>query len=177
VPRNEEKKSKMNKLLFDFYQTDKPLSGKLVYRESEYSLDFIECSNDNLVRLSGHGGCTSLTVHTLQIEVGINTGKLLYPWGLFPLIHAIDKPLIIPNSYYGELSINLKKNKLISGVSIEIPGSDHWQLYKDPSSCWIFVGNPSITQYSCSIEFANNVIASIANDSIVAFWMRPVIEI
>ncbi|BDR54520.1 hypothetical protein KIMH_06310 [Bombiscardovia apis] len=167
----------MNKLLFDFYQTDKPLLGKLVYRESEYSLDFIECSDDNLARLSGDGGRTSLTVHTLQIEIGINTGKLLYPWGLFPLIHAIDKPLTIPDSYYGELSVNTAKNKLISGVSIEFPDSENWELCKDPSSGWVFVGNPSITQYSCSIEFANNVIASIENDCIVAFWMRPVIEI
>lgn len=167
----------MSKLSFEFCKKDRPLLGKLVYRESEYSLDFIECSSDDFSKLSGDEGCTSLTVHTLQIEIGVSTGKLLYPWGLFPLIHAMDKSLIIPDSYYGELSFKTEKNKIRPGVSIDFSGSESWELCKDPSSGWIFLGDPSIAQYSCSIEFANDVIASMANDCIVAFWIRPVIEI
>ncbi|WP_239353055.1 hypothetical protein [Snodgrassella communis] len=166
----------MDKLLFEFYKTDRPLSGKLIYRKSEYSLDFIEYFDDGLAKLSRNGGSTSLTVHTLQIEIDINTGKLLYPWGLFPLMHIIDKSLSIPESHYGELFVKAEKNKFISGVSIEFPDSENWAIFKDPLSGWIFVGNPSITQYACSIEFASNVIASIEKGYIVAFWMKPVIE-
>lgn len=71
----------MRKLSFEFHRVYKPLLGRLVYRELEYSLDFVEYSVDDLDELSGDGGRTSLTVHTLQIEIGISTGGLLYPWG------------------------------------------------------------------------------------------------
>ncbi|WP_037588721.1 hypothetical protein [Stenoxybacter acetivorans] len=163
-------------ILFEFNKSDRPLLGKLFYYQSEYSLDFIEYPDEDFTKLPSARGYTSISVDTLQIEIDIDTGKLLYPWGLFPLVNAIEKPLILPSSYYGEIYIRVRNSKLISGVSIDFPSAKNWVLYKDSSSGWIFIGDRNIIQYSFSIEFARNVIASIENNNIVAFWMKPIVE-
>ena len=59
-----------------------PLSGQLIYRAYEYSFDFEVEAHSELARRAGSEGTTSLLMGTLQIEIGIETGTLLFVWGL-----------------------------------------------------------------------------------------------
>src|SRR5438067_1407980 len=61
-----------------------PLGGVLFYSKREYSFRFVPASPDQLTERVGERGVTSLSVGTLQIEVGIEHKRALYVWGLHP---------------------------------------------------------------------------------------------
>lgn len=140
----------MGKLSFEFYRAYKPLLGRLVYRELEYSLDFVEYSVDDLDELSGDGGRTSLTVHTLQIEIeieieiGISTGRLLYPWGLIPLMQVVKKPLIEPDGYMGCL---LQQALLIYPLKSVVP----FTVLSHLSSSFLAILREPVLPLQCAI--------------------------
>ncbi|MDF7675787.1 hypothetical protein PT286_03440 [Neisseriaceae bacterium ESL0693] len=163
----------MSELLFKVEKTNCPLNGDLVYYQTEYSFDFINCDKNQIEILKGNADCISLCIGTLQFEMSIDTGKILYPWGYYPLETALIKTLSVPTSFYGELSVIIKNDTFVSGVSIDIPNSERWQLYRDADSGWIFIGDIYIQDFSYSVEFAQNVIASLVDDRLVGFWMKP----
>ncbi|MCC8373917.1 MULTISPECIES: hypothetical protein [Photorhabdus] len=154
----------------------KPLQGKLIYRESEYSIDFIDYSEVEVERKTGNQGCTSLTIGTLQIEVGVESGKLLYPWGLYPLQHCESRELIIPTMLPGEIFVYLNNTKLIQGVAMDIPNINLWPAFRDPSTKWICIGDDELIGGITVIQFADNVAMALRNDSLMSLWIKPVSE-
>ncbi|RAX01479.1 MULTISPECIES: hypothetical protein [unclassified Photorhabdus] len=163
----------------NFYSrlNNKPLSGNLIYRESEYSIDFIDYSPEEMEMLVGSQGCSSLTIGTLQIEVGIETGTLLYPWGLFSLTQCESKVLLQPEMHGGNIYINPNELGMLSGVAIEIPGSILWKVFRDTSTGWICIGNSDEVDSSvCVVQFATNAAISLKNKLIIALWIKPDLE-
>jgi hypothetical protein len=60
------------------------LQGELFYNRSEQSFDFVSMSRSGVRRRMGDLGPTSVLIGTLQIEIGVETGTLLYVWGYHP---------------------------------------------------------------------------------------------
>src|SRR5580658_8802688 len=107
--------------------------GELVYREKEYSIDFISASKVALAALIGNHGNTSVALGTLQLEVGIETSIVLYPWGLFAATRWEMGSLKVPDAQVGRLLVD-PGFRLKPGVAIGLAGADAWASIFDKST-------------------------------------------
>lgn len=159
---------------FEICTTESPLCGDLIYRQSEYSIDFICKSSEQLRQRTGEKASTSLIVTTLQLEVGIESRTLLYPWGFFPLSNIESKSLTIPIAIAGSVRIETHAINLIKGVSVEIPNTNTWEVAQIINSDYIYLGpsNPS-SENSVYVEISSNSIIGISNGYIASIFLRP----
>lgn len=159
---------------FYFCESDTVLYGELVYRKPEYSVDFICSSTKQLKKKSGSQGYMSLTVGTLQIEVGIETRSLLYPWGLLYLTSFENKALKIPSFKKGTINIDPEEPELINGISFNIPESNTWKTILDHDSGWIYMGRDDADQKNTSyIEFASGATLGLTGGDISCILIKP----
>ncbi|SNS91794.1 hypothetical protein [Pseudomonas segetis] len=156
---------------------EEPLSGRLIYRESEYSIDFVDCSREEIALRTGGQGCCSLVIGTLQIEVGVETGRLLYPWGLCPLINCEPKHMPMNHIDCGSIYIESAGFELVAGVAIEIPGSNLWQMFKDMATGWICIGDYDMGDKIRLVQFSKSAMISLSDEVAIAVWIRPEVEL
>jgi hypothetical protein len=149
-----------------------PLRGKLTYSYDEYSFDF-ECrSQVELRHRAGHMGETSIAIGTLQIEVGIETGLLLYVWGYHPHTSWTEGAVAHPKSLTaGGLRVELE-TPLLPGVSVGLNGDTEWTTIFDPATGWIRMG-VGTSDGPLVVEIADGVIAVLRNDKLEALRLRP----
>jgi hypothetical protein len=136
-----------------------PVSGRLVYRRSEHSLD---------VEPHPEGGVASLLVNDVQIEID-DDGRLLYVWGLCP--HESWKPasLDAPSATPGRLQY-VDEEEVIPGVSTRL-NRTRWPVAYDSASHWLCIGDESARGET--IAFAPYAIAVLKEDELVALWLHP----
>lgn len=164
----------MNPISFSYSKEIDRLHGSLIYRESEYSFDFSSSSEEQLKSRIGSRGCMSVGVSTLQIEVGVETGRLLYPWGFFPLLDVGYERVILPNIVPGGVFVKLSRSELKQGVSFDIPNSEHWRVTHDIDSGWVHIGQSrNFCRQSTYIEFADNSVVGIFKGEINCILIRP----
>lgn len=156
--------------------TKRPLSGRLVYRAAEYAIDFVDCARDEIALMAGNRGCCSLSLGTLQIEVGVETGRLLYPWGYCPLMNCELKSLPMKQIDAGAIYVGSCGEGLIAGVALEFPGSRLWRMFKDEVSGWICIGDPAIGENVHLIQFSTDALLSFSEKRVTALWIKPVLE-
>lgn len=161
---------------FKFDLTASPLAGRLIYRSSEYSVDFIDCSREEVALSAGAKGCCSLAVGTLQIEVGVETGRLLYPWGLCNLAHLESKCIPIKTIERAGIYIDSGGVELAVGAAVELPGSICWRMFKDVATGWICIGNFDMSAKVRLIQFATNAMISLCGEAVIAVWIKPEVE-
>jgi hypothetical protein len=161
-------------LRFDVKSPSPIVSGELVYRQYEYSLDFTATSRESM-REPHDDGITSIAFGTLQISVAIRDQHLLYAWGYFPHTSWLSRHLSEPTSMPGRLFLMPNESRLISGVAIPYPPADAWNVFYDHKNGWIYFG-PEKRAASKNIEIANGVIVSLHDAAIVAIWLRPKFE-
>lgn len=133
----------------------------LIYCEEEYSFD-TERHNDN--------GCTSIMINDLQLEID-EDGKVLYVWGLCPLIKYKDINAI-PVNYHSNALIALLDKSPVPGISYKLNALERWPIYINKQIGWICIGDP-ILDGKQLVEFAPKCIAALANQEITAIWLQP----
>lgn len=150
------------------------MRGELIYREAEYSLDFVCSESARAGGIVGDGGCMSLTIETLQIEVAVETGMLLYPWGFLPLRNSSFSPINVPRFILGGVHVCINETKLIKGVAFEVPGASLWVTVKDPDNGWIYIGPENYTSGNVVyIKFADNSIVGISDGLMYCIFLKP----
>jgi hypothetical protein len=160
-------------IYFKFDKDNKLINGEVIYSEEEYSF----CINNLKEFHFSHGvssNRTSLCIATLQIEVDLVSGRLLYPWGYFPLLSAYKKKLNLVTWQQGNVYVNTEKME--KGVSIRIPYSDSWPVFKDIETGWICIGTDEINNDLDFICFFENTVFVFKNNIPVALWIRPIYE-
>jgi hypothetical protein len=137
----------------------KPVSGRLVYRRSEHSLD---------VEPRPERGAASLLVNDVQIEID-EDGRLIYVWGLCP--HESWKPstLDVPASKPGRLQY--VGGEVVPGVSKRLNAGQRWNTSHDSSSQWLCIGDESA--HGEMIAFAPGAVAVLKEAELVALWVHP----
>lgn len=145
--------------------------GELVYIASEYSLDFVKSSSFEFEGRTGSLGVGSVSIGTLQLEVSIDSGEILFPWGLFPYARwkeqVLNKPAATPGRVILlDASILLKK-----GVSLDISTALDWKTKIDRSSGWIYTGSDQ--SHGAAVEFATNAILVLQMGAISGLWLKP----
>lgn len=147
------------KFLIQEPQEDQSFS--LVYRPEDYSFDIED--------LDGTGD-SSIMINDLQLEIDYE-GKIMYVWGLCPLI-IYEETNEFPFEYKTASLIALLDKPPILGISYRLNEDHRWPIYINKKKGWVCIGNPQI-QNKLLIEFAPNCVAAIKGETLVAVWLHP----
>jgi hypothetical protein len=137
----------------------KPISGRLVYRSSDRSLD---------TELKPQGSFSSLLVNDVHIEVG-EDGRLIYVWGYCPHESWTPARFDPPAAKLGLLQY--VSGALVAGVSKRLNASNRWPVSYDPSSQWLCIGDESIQGEM--VAFAPGAIAALSEGHLAGLWLHP----
>ncbi len=134
----------------------------LIYRENDYSFD-IEPYYDY--------GFASILVNDLQLEIDDN-GRVLYVWGLCPLIEY-EVTTESPQNYRSRtLAVALNTPPPIPGTAHRLNKNERWPVYVNKNQGWVCIGCPKIVDKQL-IEFAPNCIAAMKGQEVMAIWLHP----
>lgn len=158
-------------------QEDVPLvEGALFYRSADHAFDFEPRSRAEVRERAGAVGVTSLSIGTVQLEVGIETGVVLYPWGYHPRATWVAHPLSPTAARRAGLRV-VSDKALEPGVSIDITGESPWLTQHDPKSGWVRLSRVgAISDAEERVEFSTGAVACIVNGAIAALWLHPRVE-
>jgi hypothetical protein len=118
--------------------TGDSLDGILRYDENEHSFSFTPASPVDLSEQVGADGLTSLSIGTLQVELGVATRIALFVWGLHPRASWQAAVLPSPNALPGVVRVGLP-DSLRPGETISIAGVGRWSTLHDERSDWVRV--------------------------------------
>lgn len=149
-----------------------PLNGRLVYSESEYSFRYEPRDRSDLAARIGQDGVTSLSIGTLQVEVGVATRQLLFVWGLHPKLRWLQGSFVPPIAEPGRLIAELHRN-LEAGVSISLAPVNSWTTHFDPESGWVRVAKDEASEDELT-QIADGVIVGRALDEFNSLWLKPI---
>ena len=109
-------------------------------------------------------------INDLQLEID-HEGKIMYAWGLCPLIkyEEIDE---FPLKYKSGSLVALLDKPPIPGISYRLNEKERWPIYINKKKGWVCIGNPKNNAKEM-IEFAPNCIASLKDQEIIAIWLKP----
>jgi hypothetical protein len=146
-----------------------PIPGRLLYRMGDHAVDFQADHPSELQYQIGSAGVTSLSIGTLQLEIAIASGRLLYPWGYLPLESLKRRSLKRIDAVAGAIRVDVSR-PLVAGVSIA-HGVD-WTACHDPESGLIQLEG-SDNRYDTAINFCAQSTACMMGDRLVAVQLLP----
>lgn len=141
------------------YFDGEPVSGRLVYRHSERSLN---------VEPPPRHGVTSLLVNDVQIAID-EDGNLIYVWGLCPRESWKSTTLETPPAKSG--CLQYVNSDTIPGVSKRLNTAGRWLVHHDPLSQWLCIGDESAEGEG--VAFAPDAVAVLRREVLVALWLHP----
>lgn len=152
-------------------RTGRPVKGMLKYLVSEHSFLFEVGDRAALLGRIGQEGVTSLVLDTLQLEVSIATGELLFAWGFSPLQAWDLASLVLPSYEDGSVLVD-EKRVLKVGVSEPLP-EGLWKFEYDATSGWMNArsGDDSSTRF---IRIAHGVVLGVHDKALKSIWLHPV---
>lgn len=152
-----------------------PLEGLLRYVAAEYSFAFEVASPADLHRRLGHGGVTSLSVGTLQLEVAIEPRLLLFAWGLHPreawLLRAVGRP----NATNGAVRLD-GDTPLERGVAVPLAAVGEWTTVFDESTGWLCIAEDHDHPNGDLTLIATGVVVGLNDGRLTSLWLAPSIE-
>lgn len=151
------------------------LSGRLVYRSSEHSFDFTPNPDVALPQWIGKQSTASISIDTLQIEVGVETEMAMFVWGYFPALKWKQYPLTPPIVAVGGVKITIAEG-FQQGVTAPLSNAEHWSTKYDQATGWICIGEHRVDRTSQFIEFATGIVAALKGASLRAIWLYPNFE-
>jgi hypothetical protein len=147
------------KFLIQEPQKDQNFS--LVYRPEDYSFD--------VEPLDGTGD-TSIMINDLQLEID-HEGKIMYMWGLCPLIKH-EETSEFPIKYKSGSLVAVLDKPPVLGVSYRLNEDQRWPIYINKKKGWVCLGDPEIKNKQL-IEFAPNCVATMEGQELIAVWLHP----
>lgn len=133
----------------------------LIYRAEDYSFD--------IEPLCGTGD-TSIMINELQLEIDYE-GKVMYVWGLCPLMHYKDTN-ILPQKYQKHTLVAMLDKPPIPGISYRLNEDGRWPIFINKKKGWVCLGNPEINDRQL-VEFAPDCIATMDGQELIGLWLHP----
>jgi hypothetical protein len=144
-----------------------PTGGKLVYSRTDLSFAF-EMSAPRASDLF------SLAMGTLQLDVIMNSGLVLYPWGYWPYPAWSAGAVVVPaDRVVAAVRADLLEGLPPRGAGVGLPGGSLFTTY-DQDSGWIQISRQlKPTSGASAVEFAANCIMQISNEELVGLFLHP----
>jgi hypothetical protein len=150
------------------------LEGTLRYLNDEQSFAFDVASPDDLLANLGSDEMTSVSVGTLQIEVSVPTGIVLFVWGFHPRATWREARLATPRAVPGSLRIDAGHD-LRRGVSLRLAPPGAWATCFDDTTGWVRIAESEAGR-GYYVEVARGVVLGLANGELESLWLQPVFE-
>lgn len=155
-------------MLFSQHQAA-PLTGELRYIKSDHSFLY-KPEFSELNRRTGGGSRTSLVADTLQLEVSVDTGELLFVWGYWPLESCKETSIKFPKYRSGRVFVEDDEG-LEDSVSVPLP-SDEWKTNFDPQSGVVRIFSPYLPS-STFTKIAHDVVIGLSTIGPGEFFLTP----
>lgn len=156
---------------FSYQKQNCILHGKQIYQKDEYSFDFIPNDQNVLRELAGTMGTTSLSIGTLQIEIGIEHKNLLYVWGYHPWFNW--KTTLLPEIRFSLGCVTLSSDhKLTEGITLAIDEGQNWQTFRDSNLGYIIITRCEDFLKHSLIKIADGCMAELKGDSLLSLCLR-----
>jgi hypothetical protein len=152
-----------------------PLDGTLHYLESEHSFTFDVASPADLQERAGSAGMTSLAVGTLQIEFAIDTGTVLFVWGLHPRAQWTPSSIGNPAARAGGVKVETSTS-MQRGVSLRVAEVAEWTTEFDEETGWLRVAKETDGHSQQEILVATGVVLGLTDCELDAVWLQPVMS-
>ena len=149
------------------------IEGRLSYIRSEHSFMYQVADRSGLAVETGDQGVTSLVIDTLQLEVGVEHGRLLFAWGYHPMGGWSKAELTEPECASGQVSVR-SEEPLLPGVSVPVSG-DAWVTQFDPASQLVRV-SPAVGASDRCVRIAQGVALGLTGSRLTEVWLRPTFE-
>ena len=109
---------------------------------------------------------------TLQLEVAIDSGSVLYPWGYHP--RASRRSGRVPNPLARGAGLTLvPRHQLRPGVSLDVTGGARWATVYDDDSGWIGIHALDAAEPQDLVLFAAGAVAGLRGGQLVGLWLHP----
>jgi hypothetical protein len=148
-----------------------PLAGQLLYRAGEHSFMFQVADHSEAQQRAGSDGVTSIVADTLQIEVGVETGQLLFAWGYLPERSWSEVELHRPEFVPGTLRLKAL-DELEPGISLSISRGADWIAEFDRSVGWLRVSARNV-EIDVAVQIADGVAVGLREDEVAEIWLCP----
>ncbi|MBP2323573.1 hypothetical protein JOF56_003958 [Kibdelosporangium banguiense] len=146
------------------------LAGVLKYSRSDMGFFFEVSSRSELAARVGDRGRTSLVVDSLQLEVSVETGEVLYVWGYCPETAWSSGSVRPPGSAIGKVvaEVDLPLEEAVSVSISKLP----WSITYDRDSGWfrIFCAD---SQSEEVIEISPGILLGLSEAELSSIWLRP----
>ena len=150
------------------------IEGVVSYKTGEYSFDFEVDSELEIRKRISDKGKTSIAIGTLQLEVDVFSGLILYAWGYHPYFNWKSQTLSIPFPHK-VCCIKINDEELKTGVSIKISEVEEWETFFDEENGWVCITSLKTPEPRGKyIKFAANTIAEIDQGKLLSLWLCPV---
>ena len=133
------------------------LSGRLVYRQSEYSLD---------TEPQPVGGQASLLVNDVKLELD-RDGQLLYVWGYCPKESWSAANLELPAAVDARLRWN--GMPIAVGTAKRLNDSERWPVLYDAQKLRLRIGIAANADHC--VVFAPGAVAELINGRLSSLWL------
>lgn len=122
---------------------------------------------------TGDQGKSSLVIDSLQLEVGVETGEVLYVWGYCP--DSSWLPAVLEQPAYSAARIAADVDPpLEESISVLLSRS-FWKIQFDRESGWILISSSEKADESVS-EIAEGILLGLVEAKINSIWLRPRFE-
>jgi hypothetical protein len=151
-----------------------PLVGRLTYVEGEYGFRFDVDSPADLLERAGGSDLASVSIGTLQIEVGVASRCALFVWGMHPRASWGEASLPWPK-WISSAAVLGPEIDYSAGESIRIADVGDWSTTYDPASGWVRVSAHSKVEDEL-VEVATGILLGSINNELVSVWLMPNFE-
>ena len=156
------------------YAQGEALEGALEFDAAEHSFRFTVASPVDLSERVDSEGLASLSIGTLQVEVAIATGLLLFVWGLHPRGSWREQAMATPDAAPGLVRVS-EPEALSAGVSREIAGVGAWSTSFDAATGWIHVERSEEAD-DVQVLIATDTVLGLKYGQLNSIWLRPEFE-
>ena len=118
---------------------------------------------------------TSLSVGTLQIEVGVESGLVLFVWGLHPTTSWKRESVGPPKPPLAGLRVESDES-LRRGVSLSLAAVGAWETNFDEESGWVRIARDPTCASAVEVAVATGVVLGVTDGHLDSVWLQPVFE-
>lgn len=149
-----------------------PLEGALSYIESDHAFNFTPSSRQALLSRVGDLGTTSLSIGTLQIEVAVQTGIVLFVWGYLPKPHWKAGTVKVGTAVPGVVRV-VDSPVLESGVSVDLASRSNPAITYDHNTGWIRVSAQTGSSMEDEILVATSTVLCLSHSELDSVLLHP----
>jgi hypothetical protein len=151
-----------------FVRDGAAVGGRLTYAVEDHGFRFEAGSREELAGRLGDRGVTSVVIDTLQLEVDIASGDVLFAWGYFPLGAAETGELAVPEAREGRVRV-VDEEPFEPGVSVGVPG-ERWRTSYDRTTGVVAVRLREAAD-AVFVRIADGVVLGVDGAELVAVWL------